>query len=47
MALMEIGEMFGVKESAVSQASSRFAQVLERGKELLNQLERVRMSLKL
>ena len=45
--LKEIGEMFGVKESAVSQASRRFAQILERDKELLSKIEIVRMSLKL
>ncbi|MDD2734158.1 MAG: hypothetical protein PHF56_09465 [Desulfuromonadaceae bacterium] len=45
--LKEIGEMFGVKESAVSQASRRFAQVLERDKIMLSQIEKVRMSLKL
>ena len=43
--LKEIGEVFGVKESAVSQASRRFAQVLERDKELLVQIEKVRKSL--
>lgn len=45
--LKVIGEMFGVKESAVSQASRRFAQVLERDKKMLDQIARVRMSLKL
>ena len=45
--LKEIGKMFGVKESAVSQASRRFAQVLEHDKIMLNQIERVRMNLKL
>ena len=39
--------MFGVKESAVSQVSCRFAQVLERDIILLNQIERARISLKL
>ena len=42
--LKEIGEVFGVKESAVSQASRRFAQ-LERDKELLVQIEKVRKGL--
>jgi len=45
--LKEIGEMFGTKESAVSQASRRFAQVLERDKELLKQIEKVRKGLKI
>ena len=38
-------EVFGVKESAVSQASRRFAQVLERDKELQVQIEKVRKGL--
>lgn len=45
--LKEIGEKFGTKESAVSQASRRFAQVLERDKELLKQVEEVRKNLKI
>ena len=45
--LKEIGEIFGVKESAVSQASRRFAQVLERDKELQVKIEKVRKSLKI
>jgi REP-associated tyrosine transposase len=45
--LKEIGEKFGIKESAVSQASRRFAQVLERDKELLKQVEKVRKDLKI
>ena len=45
--LKEIGEKFGIKESAVSQASRRFAQVLERDTELLKQVEKVRKSLKI
>lgn len=45
--LKEIGEHFGTKESAVSQASRRFAQVLEIDKELLTQIEKVRMALKI
>jgi REP element-mobilizing transposase RayT len=45
--LKEIGEMFGTKESAVSQASRRFVQVLERDKELLKQIEIVRKNLKI
>jgi REP element-mobilizing transposase RayT/predicted DNA-binding protein YlxM (UPF0122 family) len=45
--LKEIGEKFGTKESAVSQASRRFAQVLERDKELLKQIEKVRKNLKM
>lgn len=45
--LKEIGEMFGTKESAVSQASRRFAQVLERDKELQEQVEEVRKGLKI
>ena len=45
--LKEIGEKFGTKESAVSQASRRFAEVLERDKDLLKQIEKVRMNLKI
>jgi len=45
--LKEIGEKFGIKESAVSQASRRFAQVLERDKELLRKIERVRKYLEI
>lgn len=45
--LKEIGEKFGIKESAVSQASRRFEQVLERDKELLKQIEKVRQNLKI
>jgi putative transposase len=45
--LKEIGEQFGTKESAVSQASRRFMQVLERDKELLKQVEKVRKNLKI
>lgn len=45
--LKEIGEQFGIKESAVSQSSRRFAQVLERDKELLKMVERVRKDLKI
>ena len=45
--LKEIGEMFGTKESAVSQASRRFVQILERNKELLKQVEKVRKGLKI
>ncbi len=45
--LKEIGEMFGTKESAVSQASRRFAQVLELDKELLKQVEKVRKDLRI
>jgi predicted DNA-binding protein YlxM (UPF0122 family) len=40
--LKEIGEKFGIKESAVSQASRRFAQVLERDKELLKKIEQLK-----
>ena len=43
--LKEIGEVFGIKESAVSQASRRFAQVLERDKELQVQIKKVRKAL--
>ena len=43
--LKEIGEMFGVKESAVSQAGRRFTQVLERDKELQVQIEKIRKGL--
>ncbi|MBK5274838.1 MAG: transposase [Desulfuromonadales bacterium] len=43
--LKEIGEKFGTKESAVSQASRRFAQALESDKGLLNQIEKVRKNL--
>lgn len=43
--LREIGEKFGIKESAVSQASRRFAQLLDRDKELLKKIERVRKCL--
>jgi len=45
--LKEIGEMFGIKESAVSQATRRFAQVLERDKGLLKQIEKVRKDLEM
>lgn len=45
--LKEIGEKFGTKESAVSQASRRFAQVLDCDKELLKQIEKVRKNLKI
>lgn len=45
--LKEIGEKFGTKESAVSQTSRRFAQVLERDKELAKQIEKVRKTLKI
>ena len=45
--LKEIGEIFGTKESAVSQASRRFAQVLEHDKELQKQIEKVRKGLKI
>jgi hypothetical protein len=45
--LKEIGEQFGTKESAVSQASRRFMLVLERDKELLKQVENVRKNLKM
>lgn len=44
--LKEIGEMFGTKESAVSQASRRFVKVLERDKELQIQMEKIRKGLK-
>ena len=43
--LKAIGEEFGTKESAVSQASRRFAQVLESDKELLKQIEKIRKNL--
>ncbi len=43
--LKEIGEIFGVKESAVSQASRRFAHVIEQDKQLKNDIESVRKSL--
>ena len=39
--------MFGMKESAVSQASRRFVQVLERDRELLKQIEKVRKGLQM
>lgn len=45
--LKEIGEKFGIKESAVSQASRRFAQILERDKELQQEIEKVRKGLKI
>jgi REP element-mobilizing transposase RayT len=45
--LKEIGAMFGTKESAVSQTSRRFALVLERDKELLKQIEKVRKGLEI
>jgi len=45
--LKEIGEKFGIKESAVSQASGRFVQALERDKELLKKIERVRKYLEI
>jgi len=45
--LKEIGEIFGIKESAVSQASRRFAKILERDNELLRQVGRVRTNLKI
>ncbi|MEI8355289.1 MAG: hypothetical protein WCG31_04240 [Deltaproteobacteria bacterium] len=45
--LKEIGEIFGAKESAISQASRRFTQVLERDKELQKQVEEVRKRLKM
>lgn len=45
--LKEIGEQFGIKESAVSQASRRFRQVLARDEELLKQIEKVREDLKI
>ena len=45
--LKEIGDMFGMKESAVSQASRRFVQVLERDRELLKQIEKVRKGLQM
>ena len=40
--LEEIGEVFGMKESAMSPASRRFAEVRERGKEWAERLEKVR-----
>jgi hypothetical protein len=43
--LKEIGEMFAIKESAVSQASHRFLKGLERDKELQKQVEKVRRGL--
>jgi len=43
--LKEIGEMFGTKESAVSQASRRFMQAMEQNEELLKQIEKVRKGL--
>ena len=43
--LKEIGEQFGVKESAVSQASSRFAGYLDKDKELRELVESVRKGL--
>lgn len=45
--LKAIGEQFGVKESAVSQASRRFLQVLERDKGLRERIEKVRAYLKI
>lgn len=45
--LKEIGEMFGTKESAVSQASRRFMRVMECNKELKKQIEKVRKGLKI
>ncbi|MHB8829428.1 MAG: hypothetical protein ACYC6Q_07885 [Syntrophales bacterium] len=45
--LKDIGEKFGMKESAVSQASRRFAEVLERDKELADRLEKVRNVLRM
>ena len=45
--LKEIGEMFGTKESAVSQASRRFMRVMECDKELKKQIEKVRKGLKI
>ena len=43
--LKEIGEKFGIKESAVSQASRRLVQILERDKDLLKQIKEIRMKL--
>jgi len=40
--LKEIGEKLGIKESTVSQASLRFAEILERDKELQKLIEKVR-----
>jgi len=45
--LKEIGEMFGTKESAVSQASRRFAHLLERDISLQKQIIKVRKCLNL
>lgn len=44
--LKEIGERFGIKESAVSQASRRFEQLLERDKELQKRIEKIIIGLK-
>jgi len=45
--LKDIGEKFGIKESAVSQASRRFVEVLERDRELAGRLEKIRSVLKM
>jgi REP element-mobilizing transposase RayT/predicted DNA-binding protein YlxM (UPF0122 family) len=45
--LKEIGEKYGIKESAVSQASRRFQTILERDKELYEQVAKIRKELKI
>ncbi len=45
--LKEIGESFGIGDSAVSQATTRLHAELKRNKELEGLLERVRMELNL
>jgi putative transposase len=44
--LREIGEKFGIKESAVSQSSRRLLTLLERDKELHEQIEKIRKDLR-
>ena len=45
--LKEIGEKFGIKESAVSQSSHRFITFLEKDNELREQVENIRKELKM